>query len=224
MRWVDISMPKLDGYDTCGVIRAQTWALGVRLVAITGPSRRKCANGRNRRESTPTCQSLSNSRISAESLFHPSKLPDGSARRNPEARRLIQHDSCCMKNTPLVILCATAIFTGLGFAQQNNPSQPGPSTGGPAANRPDGTGASQDGSRPAAPGIPSGAQPAPTAASSGPTPSMKPIPDASVAPLPTPAISPAPKPSISPAPLPTPLLVNPLVAPTSMSATNTHRR
>ncbi len=33
---LDISMPKLDGYDTCGVIRAQPWAKGVRLVAVTG--------------------------------------------------------------------------------------------------------------------------------------------------------------------------------------------
>ena len=36
---IDISMPKLDGYDTCGVIRAQPWAQGVRLVAITGHAR-----------------------------------------------------------------------------------------------------------------------------------------------------------------------------------------
>jgi CheY-like chemotaxis protein len=33
---LDISMPKLDGYDTCGVIRAQPWAAKVRLVAVTG--------------------------------------------------------------------------------------------------------------------------------------------------------------------------------------------
>jgi len=33
---LDISMPKLDGYDTCGVIRAQPWAHGVRIVAVTG--------------------------------------------------------------------------------------------------------------------------------------------------------------------------------------------
>lgn len=33
---LDISMPKLDGYDTCGVIRAQPWAGRVRLVAVTG--------------------------------------------------------------------------------------------------------------------------------------------------------------------------------------------
>jgi CheY-like chemotaxis protein len=33
---LDISMPKLDGYDTCGVIRAQPWGAKTRLVAITG--------------------------------------------------------------------------------------------------------------------------------------------------------------------------------------------
>ena len=33
---LDISMPKLDGYDTCGVIRAQPWGAKVRLVAVTG--------------------------------------------------------------------------------------------------------------------------------------------------------------------------------------------
>lgn len=33
---LDISMPKLDGYDTCGVIRAQPWASKVRLVAVSG--------------------------------------------------------------------------------------------------------------------------------------------------------------------------------------------
>lgn len=33
---LDINMPKLDGYDTCGVIRAQPWAGKVRLVAVTG--------------------------------------------------------------------------------------------------------------------------------------------------------------------------------------------
>jgi len=33
---LDINMPKLDGYETCGVIRAQPWAQQVRLVAITG--------------------------------------------------------------------------------------------------------------------------------------------------------------------------------------------
>jgi len=33
---LDISMPKLDGYDTCGVIRAQPWAGQVRIVAVTG--------------------------------------------------------------------------------------------------------------------------------------------------------------------------------------------
>lgn len=35
---LDINMPKLDGYDTCGVIRAQPWAGKVRLVAVTGES------------------------------------------------------------------------------------------------------------------------------------------------------------------------------------------
>lgn len=38
---VDISMPKLDGYDTCGVIRAQPWASKVRLVAVTGWDRKE---------------------------------------------------------------------------------------------------------------------------------------------------------------------------------------
>lgn len=33
---LDISMPKLDGYDTCGVLRAQPWATDLRLIAITG--------------------------------------------------------------------------------------------------------------------------------------------------------------------------------------------
>jgi len=33
---LDISMPKLDGYDTCGVIRAQPWASMIRLVAVSG--------------------------------------------------------------------------------------------------------------------------------------------------------------------------------------------
>lgn len=33
---LDISMPKLDGIDTSGVIRAQPWARDVRLVAVTG--------------------------------------------------------------------------------------------------------------------------------------------------------------------------------------------
>ena len=36
---IEISMPKLDGYDTCGGTRAQPWAQGVRLVAITGHAR-----------------------------------------------------------------------------------------------------------------------------------------------------------------------------------------
>lgn len=33
---LDISMPKLDGYDTCSVLRAQPWAKDLRLIAITG--------------------------------------------------------------------------------------------------------------------------------------------------------------------------------------------
>lgn len=33
---LDIGMPKLDGYDTCSVIRAQPWAGNVRMVAISG--------------------------------------------------------------------------------------------------------------------------------------------------------------------------------------------
>jgi len=33
---LDISMPKLDGYDTCGVLRAQPWAKDLRLIAVTG--------------------------------------------------------------------------------------------------------------------------------------------------------------------------------------------
>lgn len=33
---LDISMPKLDGYDTCGVVRAQPWGAKARLVAVTG--------------------------------------------------------------------------------------------------------------------------------------------------------------------------------------------
>lgn len=33
---LDINMPKLDGYDTCGVIRTQPWAHSVRVVAVTG--------------------------------------------------------------------------------------------------------------------------------------------------------------------------------------------
>lgn len=40
---LDISMPKLDGYDTCGVIRAQPWAGRVRLVAVTGHDRKDLA-------------------------------------------------------------------------------------------------------------------------------------------------------------------------------------
>jgi len=36
---LDINMPKLDGYDTCAVIRAQPWAEKVRLVAVTGADR-----------------------------------------------------------------------------------------------------------------------------------------------------------------------------------------
>lgn len=33
---LDIRMPKLDGYDTCGVIRAQPWGKDVGIIAITG--------------------------------------------------------------------------------------------------------------------------------------------------------------------------------------------
>jgi CheY-like chemotaxis protein len=33
---LDISMPKLDGYDTCQVIRDQPWGKDVRLIAVTG--------------------------------------------------------------------------------------------------------------------------------------------------------------------------------------------
>lgn len=33
---LDIGMPKLDGYDTCGVIRAQPWAGKTRIIAVTG--------------------------------------------------------------------------------------------------------------------------------------------------------------------------------------------
>lgn len=33
---LDISMPKLDGFDACGVIRAQPWAQNVRVIAVTG--------------------------------------------------------------------------------------------------------------------------------------------------------------------------------------------
>lgn len=35
---LDIGMPKLDGYDTCGVIRAQPWAGKTRIIAVTGKS------------------------------------------------------------------------------------------------------------------------------------------------------------------------------------------
>lgn len=33
---IDIGLPKLDGYDTCGVIRSQPWGSQTRLVAVTG--------------------------------------------------------------------------------------------------------------------------------------------------------------------------------------------
>lgn len=33
---LDIRMPKLDGYDTCRVIRSQHWGKDVRIVAVTG--------------------------------------------------------------------------------------------------------------------------------------------------------------------------------------------
>lgn len=33
---LDISMPKLDGFDTCGVLRAQPWAADVQMIAVTG--------------------------------------------------------------------------------------------------------------------------------------------------------------------------------------------
>ncbi len=33
---LDITMPKLDGFDACGVIRAQPWAQNVRVIAVTG--------------------------------------------------------------------------------------------------------------------------------------------------------------------------------------------
>lgn len=36
--FLDISMPKLDGFDTSGVIRAQSWGRDVLLVAVTGLS------------------------------------------------------------------------------------------------------------------------------------------------------------------------------------------
>lgn len=35
---LDISMPKLDGFDTCGVLRAQPWAAGSHMIAVTGHS------------------------------------------------------------------------------------------------------------------------------------------------------------------------------------------
>ncbi|CAN5596197.1 N/A [soil metagenome] len=33
---LDLTMPKLDGYDVCRVIRAQPWAENVKIVAVTG--------------------------------------------------------------------------------------------------------------------------------------------------------------------------------------------
>ena len=33
---IDINMPKLDGFYTCGVIRVQPWAQQARVVAVTG--------------------------------------------------------------------------------------------------------------------------------------------------------------------------------------------
>lgn len=33
---LDLTMPKLDGYDVCRVIRAQPWAEKVKIVAVTG--------------------------------------------------------------------------------------------------------------------------------------------------------------------------------------------
>jgi len=33
---LDLTMPKLDGYDVCRVIRAQPWAAKVKIVAVTG--------------------------------------------------------------------------------------------------------------------------------------------------------------------------------------------
>lgn len=33
---LDIGMPKLDGVETCGVLRAQPWGRDVKLIAITG--------------------------------------------------------------------------------------------------------------------------------------------------------------------------------------------
>jgi CheY-like chemotaxis protein len=35
---MDISMPKLDGIYTCGVIRVQPWADHTKVIAITGMS------------------------------------------------------------------------------------------------------------------------------------------------------------------------------------------
>lgn len=35
---LDITMPKLDGYDTCGVIRAQPWGKSACLIAVSGHS------------------------------------------------------------------------------------------------------------------------------------------------------------------------------------------
>lgn len=34
--FLDLGMPKLDGYDTCGVLRAQPWGTKVFVVAVTG--------------------------------------------------------------------------------------------------------------------------------------------------------------------------------------------
>ena len=33
---LDINMPKLDGFDTCGVLRAQPWSIDTRIIATTG--------------------------------------------------------------------------------------------------------------------------------------------------------------------------------------------
>lgn len=33
---MDLGMPKLDGFDACGVLRAQPWAAGLCLLAVTG--------------------------------------------------------------------------------------------------------------------------------------------------------------------------------------------
>jgi CheY-like chemotaxis protein len=35
---LDINMPKLDGLDTCGVLRAQAWSRNTRIIATTGLS------------------------------------------------------------------------------------------------------------------------------------------------------------------------------------------